>query len=105
MTSQIKKCYRILDLPYNASVDEVKTRQKILIKLIRAKGLKTGKTNEKKIKQINIATEKIVFNINKFGIPKQTGTQFETDVNGVVNLIFGFLLTFILCVSCLVAVL
>ena len=88
---QIKKCYKILDLPYNASLEEVKLRQKVLIKLIRAKGLKSGKLNEKKIKEINIAANKIEFYINKNGPAKTSGTRFETSFDDVVNLIFAFL--------------
>ena len=70
MLNQIKRCYNYLDLPYNASIEDVQTRQKVMIKLIRAKGLKTGKLNEKKIKKINIAAEKIIFYINKYGPAK-----------------------------------
>ena len=104
MLSQIKRCYNYLDLPYNASIEDVQTRQKVMIKLIRAKGLKTGKLNEKKIKKINIAAEKIIFYINKYG-PAKNGFKFETDINSTINLLFAFLLSFVLFATCLFAIL
>ncbi len=104
MLNQVKRCYNYLDLPYNATIEDVQTRQKVMIKLIRAKGLKTGKLNEKKIKKINIAADKIVFYINKFGVAKK-GFKFETDVNSTVNLLFAFLLSFVMFVTCLFAIL
>ena len=44
MLKEIKKCYHLLDLPYDADIEKIKSRQKVLIKMYRAKGIRTGKS-------------------------------------------------------------
>lgn len=90
MKSAIKKCYSILDLPYNATIEDVRLRQKMLIKLINAKSLKNGKNYNKQIRKINLASEKIVFNINKYGIASKNCKTYESDLNNVFNVVFAF---------------
>ncbi len=100
MKRSIKKCYSILDLPYNASIEDVKLRQKMLTKLINAKSLKNGKLYKRELRKINIAAEKIIFNINKYGVSNKNYTTYESDFNNVFNVLLTFgLVAFVAVVS------
>ena len=51
---EVKRAYRYLDVNYNASIEEVKTRARILTKVYRVKNIKSGKMKINKIKKINL---------------------------------------------------
>ncbi len=97
MERAVKKCYKLLDLPYNSTEEEVFARKTFLINRIRAKSLKSGKINEEKLKKINLASEKIIFNIKKFGVPSKACQTFKTDIGDLVNLFFAFCFTLLFC--------
>ena len=87
MTKELKKCYYCLDLPFNATKEQVLTQEKILIKILRARALKTGKSQKKKIDKIVHSANKIQENLEKNGIPdvkecsfNSTGKELSTQL-------------------------
>ena len=44
MDKEIKRCYHYMDLKYDSTIDEIKSRQKIMIKIFRAKSINSGKS-------------------------------------------------------------
>ena len=66
---ELKKSYFYLNLPYDATPEQVKTQEKMLIKILRAKALKTGKSQNKKINEIVKCANTILQNLEKNGIP------------------------------------
>ena len=66
---ELKKCYFNLDLSYDATPEQVKTQEKILIKILRAKALKTGRSQQKKIDVIVKSANSILENLEKNGTP------------------------------------
>ena len=87
MIKELKKCYYNLDLPFSATKEQVQTQEKILIKIIRAKALKTGKSQKKKIDNIVKSANLILENLEKNGIPdikecsfSSTGKELATQL-------------------------
>ncbi len=83
MTKEIKNYYKFLDLRYDSSIEDVKLRQKILIKLLRAKSIRTGNSNKEKIMKINTASNKIINFIKQNGVPNDNRMYFDTTTNSV----------------------
>ena len=87
MTKELKKCYYYLDLPFNVDIDKVKAQEKVFIKILRAKALKKGVSQKKKIDKVVDCANKIISNIEKNGIPTDketnlhaTGAELATQV-------------------------
>ena len=79
MPREIKKCYYQLNLPFSASVEDVKRQEKVLIKIQRAKALKHGKSRKNKIEKIAISANKIISNIELNGQPNEKEVCFNTS--------------------------
>ena len=88
MLKKIKKCYFYLDLPYNATLEQVKTQEKMLIKILRARALKTGKSQKKKINRIAECANFIQENLEKNGIPNIKECSFNTSGKELVTQLF-----------------
>ena len=90
MTKNIKKCYETLNLRLDANENEVKVRQKVMIKVLRAKTFRTGKSNQKKIDKINSCANLILENIKTNGVGKNKilfDTSFESIATTLLVLI------------------
>lgn len=87
MTKYLKKCYQTLNLRQDANENEVKVRQKIMIKILRAKTLRTGKSNEKKINQINTCANAILENIKTNGVGENK-IIFDTSLNSISTMFY-----------------
>jgi len=88
MTKELKKCYYNLDLPFNATIEQVKTQEKMLIKILRARALKTGKSQNKKIDKIVISANKVQQNIEKNGIPDVKECSFSSSSKDIATEVF-----------------
>lgn len=105
MTKEIKKCYYYLDLPFNATVEQVKVREKVMIKILRAKGMKLGKSYKDEINKVVLSAEGIFDYIKKNGIPKEKEPTFDTSISSLTTQIVAMLVMLIFCVLSFVALL
>ena len=94
MTKNLKKCYHFMNLRYDASPDEVRVRQKIMLKILRAKALKTKNFNNPKIKKVNLCAEAILANIEINGVPTQK-IVFDTTLENLGSLFTTLLIVFV----------
>ena len=90
MTRELKKCYYYLDLSFNATVEQVKTQEKILIKILRAKALKKGVSQKKKIDKIVYCANMIEENIIKNGIPNFQECRYVSTGKELAMQLFVF---------------
>ena len=104
MTKEIKKYYNYLDLPYNATEEEVKTNEKAKIKVLRAKAIKYGKDYSKVINKIAQYSENLLEHIKKNGVGVERQTLKPT-LERVSTLFFVLVLFVIVFVSSLMALL
>ena len=88
MTNELKKCYYNLDLPFNATIEQVQTQEKMLIKILRARALKTGKSQNKKIDRIVKSANKIQQNLEKNGIPDVKECSFSSTGKDIATQVF-----------------
>ena len=102
MTKNLKKCYHFMNLRYDASPDEVRVRQKIMLKVLRAKALKNKNFDNEKIKKVNLCAEAILANIELNGVPTQN-IMFDTTLENLGTLFttFFIVLVFAIVTFCL----
>ncbi len=105
MTKELKKAYSFLDLKYEATIEEIQTRRKILIKILRAKNIKKHKNHIEKIKKINACTELILDNIKKSGIPSENRLIIDSSRENVFTGLYGLILVSILALVSYIALL
>lgn len=84
MPKEIKKCYNNLNLSYSSTVEQIEEREKILIKLLRAKAIKTGKSSKEKIQKIATDANTLIDYVTKFGIPNKKDFMFETSQTSIL---------------------
>ena len=104
MTKEIKRCYHYLDLPYSATEEEVKTNEKAMIKILRAKAIKRGKSNQEEIDKVADFSNKVVDYIKKNGVGGERHI-FEPKMERLSTLIFSLVLFGIMFASSLIALL
>ncbi len=97
MDKELKQYYHFMDLKYDSNIEEIKSRQKIMIKIFRAKSIKSGKSYKNEIAKVNLATNKILTNIKENGIPKASIFNFSSSINDVATLIFVLIIMIIVC--------
>lgn len=92
MNKDLKKCYECLDLSFNATTDEVKVREKALIKIYNNKALEKGVSCDKEKGLIETSAHTIIENIKKNGIPKEETHRFECSWKsvGILSIILVF---------------
>ncbi len=96
MDKETKRCYKYLDLSYDATIEEVRHRQKLLIKVFRARAISKGRSAEIEVQKIRDKGNHIVAYIQQHGVGKaSTIPHFVTDGNSMF-IIVGGLITSIL---------
>ena len=98
MDKNLKRSYKCLDLPYNATAEEVESREKALIKILKAEYEKGDKSRNKKIDKVEKATELILESIKKNGMPKEEYHKFEVSKEALISLIIVFCFVTAICV-------
>lgn len=99
MPKEIKKHYHFMDLSYSSTIDEIKEREKVMIKILRAKAIKKRKSFNDKIEQIVNSTNEIVEYVEKNGVPNVQDSTFVTPKNNIFTQLF-ILLTLIIVLVC-----
>ncbi len=78
MPKDIKRCYHFLDLPYDATIEDVRSRQKMKIKVLRAQAISKGISNKKKINEVAIIGEELINFIEREGVQPKEKVLFDT---------------------------
>lgn len=99
MPKEIKKHYNFMNLSFSSTIEDVEMRQKSMIKIVRAKAIKKGKSYNDKINKIALSAHILVEFINKNGIPKINDNLFETDKRDMVYqvVVLGIVLAISIC--------
>ena len=103
MPKKIKKYYHFLDLPYNSSIEEIQSREKVLIKTLRAKAIKTGVSCTEKINKVVNAANNILGYVEKNGVPNGVGYLYNTPLSTLYTQIFVFALVIITAVCSVIS--
>ena len=103
MHKEIKKYYRYLDLPYNATIDDVLTHEKSKIKTLRAKTIKSGKSYKAEIDKVASYSQTVIEYIKTNGVGEQR-TMFESNGERIATLAFCLVLVIIMFVASLFAI-
>ena len=103
MPSYLKKHYHYLDLPYSATIEEIETREKALVKFWRTKGEQKGMVYAKKVKKIVNSSSIIMNYVKKNGVPNNVESLFDTDKKVIFNQLFVLAIMLILAVCCIFA--
>ena len=83
-----------MNLRYDATCEEVKVRQKIMIKVLRAKALKNKNFNEAKIKKVNLCAQAILSNLEINGTPTQN-IVFDTTLENLGSLFTSLIIVIV----------
>ncbi len=105
MTEEIKQMYKFFNLDFDASVEDVKGRQKSMIKVERAKAIKRGVSNKKKINQIALMGEELVHFIETNGVQEKEKVTFDTKLSDVITELSLAFIAFIVCVISFISLL
>ena len=96
MKKELKKCYNCLDLEYSATVEEVKVREKALLKILNSTVGK--KSCEKEILNVKKSAREIIENIKNNGIPNEERHRYETSGESIIGLLIVLLFAIMICV-------
>ena len=87
MEKKLKRSYRFLDLPFNATEEDVEARKNALNKILISKGQEKNKSYEKQIQDVNDSANLILLNIKNNGIPNEKPHCFESSNESIIVLI------------------
>ncbi|MBR1988664.1 MAG: hypothetical protein IKA36_06495 [Clostridia bacterium] len=99
MKSEIKKCYRYLDLPLDSTKDDVKLRQKVMIKMLRAKAIDKHKNYDKEIERVNFSALTLLDFIDKNGVQEAEKFSFRPSIQDIYGEVFTLFILIILCAT------
>lgn len=97
MEKNLRKCYQNLELPYNATIEQVEAREKALIKILSAQENDKKTSCDAKINNVKVSANKIVENIKKHGIPNEENHDFEASNESVAGILIVFVFVAIIC--------
>ena len=86
MDKKLKKCYLKMDLEFQATAEEVKTREKALIKILNSKEKEFNISAEKEIADVENSAKMILENIEKNGISSEKCHRFEASNESIICL-------------------
>ncbi len=99
MKAEIKKCYRYLDLPYNATKEDVELRQKIRIKILKSKANSKNKSYDKEIEKVNFSALTLLDFIDKNGVQEPAKFSFRPSAEHIYGELFVLLMLIIVCAT------
>ena len=85
MPKEIKKYYQFMNLSFSSTIEQVEEREKVMIKILRAKAIKKNKPNKEKINQVVISANGIVEYIEKNGVPNIKDNMFNTTKTSIFS--------------------
>ena len=99
MPKEIRKHYNFMNLSFSSTIEDVLMRQKSMIKVVRAKAIKKGKSYSDKINKIAYSAHVLVEYINKNGISKIKDNIFVTEKSDIVYqiVVLGIVLAISIC--------
>lgn len=98
MKKNLKKCYRLLDLPFDSTEEDVELRKRAMIKILESE---TGVKNEKKITFVENASSLILENIKNNGIPNEEDHYFESSNESIIALFVVMVFVCFFCYCCI----
>ena len=99
MKAEIKKCYRYLDLPFDATKEDVELRQKIRIKMLKSKASIKNKSYDSEIEKVNFSALTLLDFIDKNGVQPPAKFSFRPSAEHVYGELFTLLILIILCAT------
>ena len=97
MEKELKRSYRFLDLPFNATEEDVEARKNALNKVLFSKGQEKNKSYDKQIQAVNDSANLILSNIKKNGIPTEENHSFDSSIESIIVL---FIIAFFAGLAC-----
>ena len=97
MNKELFKCYEVLDLPIESTIEQVKDREKALIKILKAKEKEESISCEKEMEKVVLSKNKIIENIEKNGVPKEKPHRFESSAESLIIMFIICLCAGIMC--------
>ena len=88
MPKEIKRYYNFMNLSYTSTIEQVQEREKVMIKLFRAKAIKKNKSYQNKINEIVTSANSIVEYIEKNGVSNKKDFLFNTPMKSIISQIF-----------------
>ena len=83
MPKEIKQYYQFMNLSYSSTIEQVEEREKVMIKILRAKAIKKNKSNNEKIDQVVMSANGIIGYIEKNGVPNIKDNMFNTSKTSI----------------------
>jgi len=97
MDKKLNKCYLVLDLPYSATIDDVMSRERALIKILNSKANEKNTSCENEIQEVKVSASTIIENIKNNGIPQEKSHRFESSNESIVALFIILLFVGLVC--------
>ena len=97
MEKELKNSYFRLDLQYSATIEDVESRKKALIKILNMEEKEKNVSKQKEIEQVKDDCAHIIENIKNNGIPKEECHRFEASNESIFGLLIVFAFVFMLC--------
>ena len=101
MTKEIKKCFYRLNLHFHASIDEVLINEKIKIKILRAKQIKTKRSYTKKINQVVADSNVVIDFIKNNGPIPYKEPLFDTPIKSIFTQLVILIFMVVMFITCL----
>ncbi len=99
MPKDIKKLFDYMNLEYNSSAEEVQSKQKVLIKVLRAKGMKRGKSYNAEIDKVNKASAQILDYLSAHDNKNEPIPFYKTSTSELSTLAFSLVIAIIICLG------
>ncbi len=96
MKAEIKKCYKYLDLPFNATKEDVELRQKIRIKMLKSKATSKNRSYDEEIEKVNFSALTLIDFIDKNGVQEPQKFSFRPTAEDIYGELFILLILIIL---------
>ena len=97
MDKNLNKCYLNLDLPFSATVEDVLSREKALIKILKSKEIEKNISCENEIQEIEFYANTIIENIKRNGMPTEKAHRFETSSESIFGLVVVLAFVTLIC--------
>lgn len=94
MEKKLRISYKLLNLPYSATEEEVETRRNAMVKILESE---TNKKTENRIIEVKNAAETIITNIKNNGIPKEEHHLFESSNESIIGLLIVLVFVVLIC--------
>ena len=95
MKKELKISYKLLNLPYSATEEDVETRKNAMVKILESQ---KNEKSEKRILELENASKVIIYNIKNNGIPNKEHHLYEASNESIAVLIIVLVFVIIMCI-------